>query len=96
MNNIIKALMLFSLLVSVSACSGMRRSGDQFTLHAESLNLLGLRIPGDDHERAMQAVPSGAQIETVLSSPSDWTSTIGVINRIVGISVTEVSGEIKG
>ena len=80
-------------LMGLSACSGMRQSGNSFTVHAESLNLVGFRIPGDDHQRASAAVPVGAQVNTVLSSPSDWTSLLGVLNRILGVSITEISGQ---
>ncbi len=92
-----KTAKIFIILTALllSACSGMRQSGDSFTLHAESLNLIGFRIPGDDHQRAQQALPKGAEVHTVISSPSDWTSVLGVINRIIGVSITEISGEIK-
>ena len=93
--NTIKIIAMISIVTAVSACSGMRRTGDSFTAHAESFNILGLRIPGDDHDRATRAVPAGAQVNTVFSSPSDWTSLLGIINRIIGISITEISGEVQ-
>jgi hypothetical protein len=78
-----------------SACTGIRKSGDQFTAHAESFNILGFQIPKDDYSSAMKQVPAGAEIHTVASVPSDWTSFFGGLNRIIGIGQTQISGKTR-
>ena len=88
-----KALPLLGGLLLAAGCSGIRTSGDAFTVHADSLNLIGFQIPSDDYERAKALVPAGAEVNTVTSTPSDWTSFLGVLNRILGASVTEMSGK---
>ena len=90
-----KLLLVCTLLVTVSACTGIRRSGDTFTAHAESLNLIGFQIPENDYPAAVALIPEGAQVHTVTSNPSDWTSILGVINRIIGIGYPEISGKVQ-
>ncbi|GAA6136070.1 hypothetical protein NBRC116188_28600 [Oceaniserpentilla sp. 4NH20-0058] len=63
--------------------------------HAENFNLLFMQIPGgDSQQRAMALVPEHAQIDTLISSPNDTTSFIGVLNRIIGIDYTTINGRI--
>ncbi|MBX7137079.1 MAG: hypothetical protein K1X83_03775 [Oligoflexia bacterium] len=88
-------ILVLILILSLSACAGMKRSGSSFTAHAESLNLIGFRIPGDEYPRALEKVPAGAQVHTMTSNPSDLQSVVGVLNRIIGISYTEISGTTK-
>ena len=91
----ISTLIISGILVfGLTACSGMRQSGPHVTAHAESFNILGLRIPGDSHEAAMAQLPPGTQVHTIDSKPSDWTSLPGIVNRLIGISYTEVSGQV--
>jgi hypothetical protein len=80
-----------SLALLASSCSGLRTTGNTSTAHAESFNLFGLAIPGDDHEAAMNHVPAGATVHTVYSSPRDWTSVVGVLNSIFGFTATQVT-----
>ncbi len=91
-----KKLLLCTVVLSLTAsCSGMRKSGDQFTTHAEAINLFGMHLPECDYAKAKSLVPAGATIHTVSSSPTDWTSVLGVLNNIVGVSVTQISGTTK-
>lgn len=90
-----KIIALLILAASMTACSGIRRSGDQFTTHAEAFNLLGLQIPEDDYMAAMKHVPAGAEIHTVGASPNDWTSVLGGLGKILGFSQTQISGKVS-
>ncbi len=89
-----KKLALSALCVALCSCTGIRKSGDQFTVHAEAFNILGLQIPADDYKTAMKQVPIGAEIHTINSTPSDWTSVIGGFFRIIGFTFTEISGKL--
>ena len=80
------------LLANLSACSGIRRSRDLYTVHAEAVRLFGYGFPYDDQERAQSLIPDGATVITVSSSPSDYTSITGLFGRFLGISSTEISG----
>lgn len=86
---------LASSLLVLSACSGMQKSGNTFTAHAESFNIIGFQIPGGQYEKALSMVPQGADVHTITSNPTDLTSGLGVLNRILGVSYTEVSGKTK-
>ena len=88
-------LFLLVLVLGTSSCTGIRRSGDQFTAHAESFNILGLQIPEDDYKAAMKQVPAGADIHTVDASANDWTSVWGGFNKIIGFSGTMISGKVS-
>ncbi len=88
-----KFVLITIVALALSSCTGMRRSGDQFSAHAESFNILGLQIPEDDYKNAMKQVPAGAEIHTIESTPNDWTSVIGGLNKILGISITRISGK---
>ncbi len=79
------------LLALASSCVGTRSTGDRHTVHAESFHLLGLEIPGDDPAEAWAHVPEGAEIVTVRSSPSDWTSLTGILTNLLGVSGTEIT-----
>ena len=88
-----KKILPLILLAGLSAsCSGLRETDSTFTAHAESFHILGYAIPGEDNEAAANLVPEGAKIETIRSSPADWTSVIGALNNILGFSYTEISG----
>lgn len=64
--------------------------------HAENFNFLFLQIPGgDSQERAMALMPEQAHIDTLISTPDDMTSFLGVLNRIIGIDYTTINGRIK-
>ncbi len=86
-----KKLLSILLLTSVCSCAGIRTNGTESTVHAETFNLLGLQIPHDDHEKAWEMVPEGAQIRTVVSTPGDWKSIAGILSRIFGMSGTQIS-----
>ncbi len=91
-----KKLLLCTFVMSLTAsCSGMRKTGDQFTTHAEAINLVGFHIPECDYTKAKSLVPQGSTIYTVTSTPTDWTSVLGVLNNIVGVSQTQISGSSK-
>jgi hypothetical protein len=84
----------FVLLFGLSACSGVRHSGKTFSVHAESIKILGYSIPGDDQARANELVPEGAKIETVTVSPADWTSVLGFIGNFLWIAQTNITGTV--
>ena len=84
-------LLTIALLPLATSCVGVRQTGDHRTAHAEAFHLLGLTIPSDDNAKAWEKVPAGAEIVTVRSSPSDWTSVLGVINNLLGFSTTEIT-----
>lgn len=88
-----KYVVLSLLLCAVSACSGMQKTGDTFTVHSESFNIVGFQIPGGEYAKARSMVPAGAEVHTVHANPSDWDSLLGVLNRIIGVSYTEISGK---
>lgn len=84
------------LAAGVSGCSGVRTTEESFMSHAENVNFLFMQIPGGDtQERAMQLMPDGADITTMISSPTDTTSAAGFINRLFGLDVTTINGTIK-
>jgi hypothetical protein len=88
-----KKILPLLLLATLSAsCSGLRETDSTFTAHAESFRIFGFAIPGEDNEAAVAKVPEGATIETIRSSPADWTSVAGALNNILGFSYTEISG----
>ncbi len=82
-----------ALLPLTASCAGARHNGTQHTVHAEAFHFLGITIPSDENPRAWEMVPEGAEVTTVRSSPSDWTSVLGVISNLFGISYTEISYE---
>ncbi len=83
-------------LLSLSACAGTRTAQDSGTVYATSLNLFGLQLPFDDYEEARSMVPEGADIETVIANPRDWTSIAGILTSILGFSSTQISYVIEG
>lgn len=90
-----KPALILALLVSVpvlAGCSGIQTDASTFTAHAESFALLGLEIPRDDRAAAHALVPEGAAIETVYSTPDDWTSIAGFFSNLLSIQVTQISG----
>ena len=94
--DMIKYLVYVAAIVSMTACSGMRTTGDTYATHAENFNILFLQIPGGDtQKRAMELVPKGGEITTINSMPNDLTSVISVINRIIGIDITTIDGTIS-
>ena len=83
-------------LALLSGCSGLRTTDETFTSHAENFNLLFMQFPGGDtQERAMALVPPGAEIKTLISTPNDTDSLIGVMSRLLGVDYTTVNGELK-
>lgn len=90
-----RTLALASLL-ALTACAGTRTTGSHGTTYATAFNLLGLQIPYDDYEKAHEMVPDGADVETVIANPRDWTSIAGILTTIFGFSSTQVSYEIEG
>ena len=87
-----KTRALIFCALTLASCSGMRQTGNNFTVHAESFHIVGFTFPEDDKDKAHSMVPAGSNIQTVHSSPSDWTSFWGGITRILGFSGTEISG----
>jgi hypothetical protein len=83
-------------LFALTACSGIRTTDEAYSAHAENFNILFMQIPGGDtQKRAMKLVPEGADVNTIASSPTDVTSLIGFINRLIGIDFTFINGEIR-
>ena len=79
----------------LTGCSGLRTTDSTFMAHAENVNFLFLQIPGgDSQERAMALMPQGAHIDTLISTPDDMTSFLGVLNRIIGLDYTTINGRI--
>jgi len=91
----LKVLVFVLVFGGLTSCTGIRRSGEQFTAHAESFNILGLQIPEDDYKAAMKQVPAGSEIHTVEASANDWTSILGGFNKIIGFSGTLISGKVS-
>lgn len=87
-----KKLILLAALAASASCAGMRDNGDSYTAHAEAFNLFGLQIPHDDYQAAWDQVPEGGEVVTIASTPSDWDSVVGILNRIIGFSSTQISG----
>ena len=88
-----KKLLPLVLLAGLTAsCSGLKETDSTFTAHAESFRIFGIAIPGEDNQAATELVPEGAEIETIRSTPADWTSVLGALNNIFGFSYTEISG----
>ena len=74
----------------------IRTTDDAYSAHAENFNILFLQIPGGNtQERALALAPEGGDIKSMASAPTDLTSLIGVINRIIGIDITVVNGTTK-
>jgi len=89
------AILTLTCAVMLSACSGLRTTDQTFMAHAENFNLLFLQIPGgDSQQRAMALVPENAQIDTLISTPDDTTSFLGILNRIIGMDYTTINGRI--
>ena len=77
---------------SLVGCSGMRKTDSTFYTHAEAFRIVGFAIPEDDQVVARRLVPPDAKIETILSTPADWKSVVGVIGNIFWIHSTRISG----
>jgi hypothetical protein len=91
-----KKILFITVLFSVAACSGLRTTDDAYSAHAENFNILFLQIPGGDtQKRALALAPEGGEIKSMATAPTDLTSVIGVINRIIGIDITVVNGTTK-
>jgi len=91
-----KKIVLLSVLINLAACSGLRTTDGAFSAHAENFNILFLQIPGGDtQKRALALVPKDSQIITVNSTPTDVTSLIGFITRLIGADFTFVNGTVK-
>ena len=62
-------------------------------VHAESLRVLGMTIPGDDFSRAIALIPKGAEIISIEASPTDFTSLKGFLSRVtIGTTETTICG----
>lgn len=90
-----KTIFFASSAFFLTACSGVTHNQEVFSSHAESVNLLGLQIPGNTMERAKALVPANSEIKTINSTPNDTSSVLGVINRIIGFDMVNISGEIN-
>ncbi|MCG9753303.1 hypothetical protein L1D54_22945 [Vibrio brasiliensis] len=88
-----KLLLMAGVISSLAGCSGITHNEDVYTAHAESFNIVGLQIPGNTQDRAMELVPEGATIETIQSTNSDTDSALGVINRILGVDYVQIGGK---
>jgi hypothetical protein len=88
----IKTVVLFASLATLTACSGIRTSGNSFTTHAESFRILGIQIPENDQAKALSMVPAGAKIDTQTTTPTDWTSLYGALSNILWFGGTQISG----
>jgi hypothetical protein len=91
-----KKILLFAALINLAACSGLRTTDGAFSAHAENFNILFLQIPGGDtQKRALELVPKDSKIITVNSTPTDVTSLIGFITRLIGADFTFINGTLK-
>ena len=91
-----RKIVLVAALINLTACSGLRTTDGAFSAHAENFNILFLQIPGGDtQKRAMELVPANGRVLTVNSSPTDVTSLIGFISRLIGADFTFINGAIK-
>jgi len=91
-----KNIALLVVLINLTACSGLRTSDNAYSAHAENFNILFFQIPGHDtQKKAMELVPKGSEIKNISSSPTDVTSVVGFINRLLGIDSTSISGTVK-
>ena len=91
-----KNIVLLAALINLAACSGLRTTDGAFSAHAENFNILFLQIPGGDtQKRALELVPKDSKIITVNSTPTDVTSLIGFITRLIGADFTFINGTLK-
>jgi hypothetical protein len=89
-------ILLIAALLNLAACSGLRTTDGAFSAHAENFNILFLQIPGGDtQKRAMELVPKDSEIITLNTSPTDVTSLIGFITRLIGADFTFITGTVK-
>ncbi|MGC9403516.1 MULTISPECIES: hypothetical protein [Vibrio] len=88
-----KKLLCILGVMSLAGCSGITHNDEVYTAHAESFNIVGLQIPGNTQDRAMDLVPEGATVETIRATDSDTDSALGIINRIIGIDYVQVGGK---
>ncbi|MBT3339867.1 MAG: hypothetical protein HOM34_07235 [Planctomycetes bacterium] len=95
MKRITTLLSLFATIILLGSCAGVQVSDDTFSAHAEALVILGFELPGDEALAAEALVPEGAIVQTVYSSPDDWTSLLGVLNNILGVHYTIIGGSLK-
>lgn len=92
----VNKIVLITVLFTLAGCSGIRTTDETYSAHAENFNILFLQIPGGDtQKRAMELVPEGGKIKTIASAPTDVTSLIGFINRLIGVDFTFINGEIS-
>jgi hypothetical protein len=80
---VLGALALSALILG--GCYGLHKSGKITTVHAESLHIFGLQLPGSAQDKAVSMVPKGAELVTGASAPEDLDSFFGILNRIWGI-----------
>ncbi len=95
MKSLASILALILATTFLGSCAGVQVSGDTYSAHAEALVVFGYEIPGDELAAAEALVPEGATIETVYSSPDDWTSLWGVMNNILGVHYTIIGGTVR-
>ncbi|KJY87568.1 MULTISPECIES: hypothetical protein [Vibrio] len=88
-----KKLLCILGVMSLAGCSGITHNEEVYTAHAESFNIVGLQIPGNTQDRAMELVPEGATVETIQATNSDTDSVLGIINRIIGIDYVQIAGK---
>lgn len=87
-----KAVVTACAVLMLAGCSGVRESNGTFVAHAESFRIIGIAIPGDDQQAALDRVPPGAKIENVNSSAADWTSFWGFFGNLFGFNYTQIGG----
>lgn len=88
-----KLLLIAGVISSLAGCSGITHNDDVYTAHAESFNIVGLQIPGNTQDRAMELVPEGATVDTIQSTNSDTDSALGIMNRILGVDYVQIGGK---
>ena len=85
------------IVTCFTACAGVRQTNDWFSVHAESVRVLGFSIPCDDRDAAWDKLKEEVgdvdrDSITVLSSASDWTSVTGVLGKVLWIRRTTITG----
>lgn len=79
-------------LFALAGCSGVRQSNGTFVAHAECFRIVGIAIPADDQQAALDLVPAGGKITNVSSTPADWTSFAGFFGNLFWFNWTTIGG----
>jgi len=78
----------------LSSCASIDKRKHTWSATGFDLNILFFQIPNDSHTLAEELVPMDgkAKIVSVASTPQDWRTVYGFLNRLFGVGVTQISG----